>query len=1158
MKARHYFSISIFLILFLVIPHSALSQTPDGDVAPLGARDGTVNVGDALVALRFALGLESPTPDDSIHVDVAPLDADNKPNPDGVITVGDALVILRKALGLVYFNGGTSTAVPGGDCDTAMNIDINGSYSGNLKTDVEYHYFKVVLTSGGTLTIHTTGDTDVAGAIFDNSCTIIEEDDDSGEQLNFYIRKTLSAGTYYIAVTSADYGVTGPYTLHLAFEASGTGQTTKVLSGTITLPDSSPVSISEVKVEVLVDNVTPASSGGFTTEVPADAMVDATIMLPQRKGDSLPTVYLFTTLLPGEASAVLSKEETAVGLLMNTISHDYLMQAGTPEEVKETIRKNGQAFILKFTQMIEQDPYVLRAENFDNVYDQTYLNAALACKTALQNMMPQGAMLMQGMPVYGSSGSGETLADGQAGTWKTFSEKDLPQNTHSVRGISGTLIVKPNNSIDDFVIAEDTGNLGNANVGGKMTGSIQIENDSMLFAHFKVTDLVSGNVLQDLPVGFLNRAFGPNLLGPQGGWSTFYWASTALYKAEFQSIILEIHTPGLKGSTWSEYIDGPSLALGLRTMYSSAVIPVISLLLPVGEARAKMVFDFMKDYGLFEVPLDKWTAGDWGGGVWDFVKKIAEREVLTKVVEKYVEGIVEPTLIAGYVSKALVKFGSGAKSLDLIGTGVDLGKLATDVLATHSKIEFQVIFPVSINKLTPSTLTKMAKEDDNPVFKLAGTGLDSFTFEGVEYEPDIYLEAEDNDGDDIQHTIDAADLTVNDDGTALEFQVPFSWSQVGSNVSGAIYVNLIHHFVDYNGIDEVVRVTLPEKATEENFKIDLVSDLAITSLSKDKVSERDELILHGKGFAAFFGNNKVYFIDHQNNTIEGEVDYGDETYLKVIVPKNLEPGPLKVYVELDDKSKSNEKTLAMLPNMVTADPVDGTNFEGTLDVWLSQDQLLDIHYRVDDGQEIKTSGFTFITLDKTSNIHAYARATVNGVNYDSYAPRLFYYKCADDEKFIDGECVRDSSTDKLSFTVTVSVPSVERAQYHNSGDFTLHTFRAGPRFLAWSVSDDKWVEETGGPYASLTARVWIDPVTNEASGFIAGINSSQGGGIQFNRVPAMGTNKFAVYGPSACGHSVFVSPVPGYDDWFGTCVESVPASAGASIEVTFTGSLDAP
>jgi YD repeat-containing protein len=76
---------------------------PDGDVAPLGNPDGTVNVGDALVALRFALTLETPTQEDIAHCDVAPLDALNKPNPDGVINVGDALVILRKALGIISF-----------------------------------------------------------------------------------------------------------------------------------------------------------------------------------------------------------------------------------------------------------------------------------------------------------------------------------------------------------------------------------------------------------------------------------------------------------------------------------------------------------------------------------------------------------------------------------------------------------------------------------------------------------------------------------------------------------------------------------------------------------------------------------------------------------------------------------------------------------------------------------------------------------------------------------------------------------------------------------------------------------------------------------------------------------------------------------------------
>ena len=104
MKSNHYFLINVFFVfLFFIISQPALSQIPSGDVAPLGSRDGQVDVGDALVALRFALLLETPAQEDMQHGDVAPLDANGQPNPDGVINVGDALVILRKALGIIGF-----------------------------------------------------------------------------------------------------------------------------------------------------------------------------------------------------------------------------------------------------------------------------------------------------------------------------------------------------------------------------------------------------------------------------------------------------------------------------------------------------------------------------------------------------------------------------------------------------------------------------------------------------------------------------------------------------------------------------------------------------------------------------------------------------------------------------------------------------------------------------------------------------------------------------------------------------------------------------------------------------------------------------------------------------------------------------------------------
>jgi hypothetical protein len=52
--------------------------------------------------LRFALGAARPSNDDLRRGDVAPL-AGGKPAPDGVIDVSDALLILRKAVGLASF-----------------------------------------------------------------------------------------------------------------------------------------------------------------------------------------------------------------------------------------------------------------------------------------------------------------------------------------------------------------------------------------------------------------------------------------------------------------------------------------------------------------------------------------------------------------------------------------------------------------------------------------------------------------------------------------------------------------------------------------------------------------------------------------------------------------------------------------------------------------------------------------------------------------------------------------------------------------------------------------------------------------------------------------------------------------------------------------------
>ncbi len=94
------------LILFLPVVSHAV---PDGDIAPLNNRDYTVTIADALVALRYALGLNGQVTAEVLdRIDVAPFLASgcNWPRRDNQATIADALVILRIALNL------TSIAAP--------------------------------------------------------------------------------------------------------------------------------------------------------------------------------------------------------------------------------------------------------------------------------------------------------------------------------------------------------------------------------------------------------------------------------------------------------------------------------------------------------------------------------------------------------------------------------------------------------------------------------------------------------------------------------------------------------------------------------------------------------------------------------------------------------------------------------------------------------------------------------------------------------------------------------------------------------------------------------------------------------------------------------------------------------------------------------------
>ena len=74
------------------------------------------------------------------------------------------------------------------------------------------------MSSPGTLVAYTTttGSTDTYGSIWDDSGSVLAEDDESGERSNFLVFTSVDAGTYYIEVRGYSSSTTGNYTLHVA------------------------------------------------------------------------------------------------------------------------------------------------------------------------------------------------------------------------------------------------------------------------------------------------------------------------------------------------------------------------------------------------------------------------------------------------------------------------------------------------------------------------------------------------------------------------------------------------------------------------------------------------------------------------------------------------------------------------------------------------------------------------------------------------------------------------------------------------------------------------------------------------------------------------------------------------------------------------------
>lgn len=96
---------------------------------------------------------------------------------------------------------------------TATPIQIPSTTPGNIETGTDVDFFTFTLTTNATVTLRTTGGLDTYGSLYSSTGSLLAEADDTGSNLNFTITRSLSPGTYSVAVEGYDSSERGAYSL---------------------------------------------------------------------------------------------------------------------------------------------------------------------------------------------------------------------------------------------------------------------------------------------------------------------------------------------------------------------------------------------------------------------------------------------------------------------------------------------------------------------------------------------------------------------------------------------------------------------------------------------------------------------------------------------------------------------------------------------------------------------------------------------------------------------------------------------------------------------------------------------------------------------------------------------------------------------------------
>jgi hypothetical protein len=800
---------------------------------------------------------------------------------------------------------------------------------------------------------------------------------------------------------------------------------TLAVQATVTFPASSPLDSTNASVLCNEDFSPLDSSNQAKIEITTNEVMDVTLFLPSRDGVEGPTVYLNTTVVPGDAEVNLNIEETAISLVMTGVDHRFLEDPTMASWVKSVVRKQATDFIDDLDQKMASDPYLLRPDNIATALGPLFTQAVADSDAALEVIYDQ----------YSVSSASTMKLSGTGSATDMLSANSLVEIPDGAQDF-GDFYVKYDRStpLEQFVFLPpgsiyDTLTFSNNSM-------LRFMNSSMLPVLTRITDTHTAEVIKELPTGTFAQAFSSDILSPTNGPFGLPLPSFETIDNGTRNIQVEVFTPGISDFLDSSYFEsgspcGPLLA---RASFSGAIMPLVGVILPslpsnVTNSVTETIFSVLQRADVFENILNHWPYGRFQEGlsaVYDDITANwgANTNIASEIIEALVEkGYLNSTLTPELAARLGVKVATA--ELAVAAAGISIAALAEGLVETPSKVVYQLVYPLGLHDLEPGTLQKISEGDVNSQeFTLTGHGLAGFSFDGEFHTARLMLEAFNKDHEKLEEAwLDedfGLEIESGDEVDTITFKLPDAWVGVDTEINH-VRLTLQHGYVAPGWLGSYTswtnyleEVELPASESMVNkFTIHLTQDLKITGLDSTVLEKGGLVKIRGEGFAGDESGleNEVYFLDKDGSPFSASIMTSSETYISAYVPLGLqlndstEPetihvGSTYVYVALSDGAQSNQVWVAVVPEppMISPGPVAGQmDYKGT-EISMLQTSNFPIYYTVDDSVELSYNGP--FDLEETCEIRAYAKVLVDGVFYTSSETTQNYITCQEGETFI--------------------------------------------------------------------------------------------------------------------------------------------------------------